>query len=822
MLNTASIVKGHFYRVSFDAKSDTNRTMMVRMTGGASRGYAAYSQASTVRLTDQLEHYEFEYQMWQDTDLMARTEFNIGLNNHPVWIGNVRVEEIDNIVTDDDMPKTPLDGDGNRVYNGSFDQGRVDRMTFWHVTTGDGASATAAVDPISRYLDVNVTNAGGGASGVQVLQKGILLESGMEYQLAFNAAAQSTRDIEVELTNADGSKTYAAQTFTLDASDVHDAGAVKTFDFKMDDATDEQAQLVFRVGGAVGHVLLDHVTLIQTTIVYGPDTVFYPLVNGSFDTTLAPWSGIAVDGGLSTASWEAGEAKLSIDALGNFPWSNMLIQQPMKLTKGATYELSFDAYATAERKMEVDVEMTDAPYSRSFDETVDLDTASKHFAFTFKMGSDIVGGLKFFLGNIPEQSVAGPHAVYLDNVVFQIKDAPTPSPVFQADAFDNVLGQPIDLSFADDEAWRNSVTSVSVNGAALTEDRYALTAGTLHLNADVFPTSAIYTIKVDAAGYAAALTKRIVMPADGDKVRNGAFSDGIANWSVWSASGDSTVAVQGGAATISIHSIGDADWSTQFFETDIPLQAGKQYELSFDASATVDRPISIEFTNTTISPIKNSFLLTSAPQTFTKSFSTSNDELLKLNFLIGNAVVDGAVTPADPHTITLDNISIRELSAPPVGHALANGTFDADISGWDTYLADGSDATVTYDTYGGEGVMKVDFVSYDGNETWSTQVYQGGLQLDAGKTYELSMDAWSTAAKDIMVSVEQEGTPPTPHYLEAQTAALSATRQTRTYTFTMASTVPNGKLVLQLGGGHHTDPLSVYFDNVSLTAVGGD
>lgn len=430
LLNTASLVKGHFYKVSFDAKSDASRTMLARMTGGASRGFSAYSDANSFDLTGQMQSYEYRFQMKADTDLAARTEFNVGLDTGPVWIGNVRVEEIDAGVFayDDDVLKEPLDGEGNRVYNGSFDQGRQDRMTFWRVENAPTASVSSSVNPDTRYLSVDIVDAGTGkVTDVNILQKGVRLEENQTYELIFDASASAPRDIQVALKTRNASKTYFSQKVSLGSDDVHAASSRHTISFTMKDATNPNSALVFHVGGDAGTIQLDNVKLIQTSMVYGPDTEFYPLANGSFDKELAPWETATDSGGSISAAYENQAAKLTVQELGQQAYSNMFMQNGMSLMKGATYELSFDAYATKERKMEIDIE--DSTYTRYFDEIVDLGTTVQNYKFTFKMSADLTGNLKFFLGKLDGQEVSGTHDVFIDNVVFQIKDAPVkPAP----------------------------------------------------------------------------------------------------------------------------------------------------------------------------------------------------------------------------------------------------------------------------------------------------------------------------------------------------------------------------------------------------------
>lgn len=114
-----------------------------------------------------MTHYETMFQMKENSDIAARIEFNMGTNASPVWFGNVRLEEIESIPFNHDGPKAPL-GSGNHLYNGTFDLGEPNRMSYWHVETANGATATAKVDDKGK---LNVQIGGSESDEVRLLQK---------------------------------------------------------------------------------------------------------------------------------------------------------------------------------------------------------------------------------------------------------------------------------------------------------------------------------------------------------------------------------------------------------------------------------------------------------------------------------------------------------------------------------------------------------------------------------------------------------------------------------------------------------------------------
>jgi hypothetical protein len=105
--------------------------------------------------------------------------------------------------------------------------------------------------------------------------------------------------------------------------------------------------------------------------------------------------------------------------------------------------------------------------------------------------------------------VIGPGRLDSDIVTF-FYQVPDP-PALSADDTDNVIGQPVDLTFTDDAAWRAAITGITVDGSALTGDQYMVTEGNIRITADVFPVAKEYTIVVKATGYEdACVTQTIV------------------------------------------------------------------------------------------------------------------------------------------------------------------------------------------------------------------------------------------------------------------------------------------------------------------------
>ncbi|MCR2823784.1 carbohydrate binding domain-containing protein [Lederbergia panacisoli] len=422
LIQNATLGTGRWYKLSFDAKSNANRNLTVKIGGGPERGYAGYSPTGDFALSSNLDTYELTFQMQQESDPLARVEFNMGTNNAPVWIGNAVLEEIEAVDPyNENKPKTPL-RNGNHVYNGSFDQGRMDRMTYWNFIDNDG-NATASVSEKTRELKVDITNGGDRQEAIQVLQKGINLLANDEYELTFKGRADSARTIGISFISEDGTKTYAEEKVDLSTS-----MDVKTFKFTMPDLTDIASQIVFHLGGNNSNVYLDDIKLIRLTNNNAGLTLeeAFPLRNGDFSNGLMNWDKHIQgdhDGHGSKATVEAvnDEASITVENVGYNPWDIQLLYPGMKLKENQTYIVEFDAKSTNNRKIEVVLDNGAPAYHRYFEKVIDLTDTMETYTFEVKMPANDTAGLQFLLGNVAGENISAVHNVFIDNVRLEVK-----------------------------------------------------------------------------------------------------------------------------------------------------------------------------------------------------------------------------------------------------------------------------------------------------------------------------------------------------------------------------------------------------------------
>jgi len=204
-------IEGYTYQISFDAKCSKDRNFILSPSGDADNGWEKYG-AFDVALGTEMTNYTFVFTMKSPTDPTARLEFNLGNDMGTIWIGNVSVKElVAEGGVDNDMKKSPL-SDGNRIYNGTFDQG-IERLAFWHVenmdvTIPDYVVSKDGTEDYSRKAQISEVK-----EDAKLFQKGISVNGGRDYEISLDLSGTSASEVKISLADADGNL-YAKQTFT--------------------------------------------------------------------------------------------------------------------------------------------------------------------------------------------------------------------------------------------------------------------------------------------------------------------------------------------------------------------------------------------------------------------------------------------------------------------------------------------------------------------------------------------------------------------------------------------------------------------------------
>jgi len=261
------VIEGYSYMVSFDAKASKERKFFVSPSGDLDNGWEKYG-VFEASVGTELANYNFVFKMNSVTDPTARLEFNLGNDSGTIWIGNVSVTELkaeDGV--DHDMKKSPL-SDGNRIYNGTFDQG-TQRMAFWHVedmtvTIPDVVIADNGTEDYSRAATLsNVIS-----ESAKLYQNGVLVSGGTNYRISMDIAANEPVALSVALLGTDKKTLYATNTFTYDKN-----GEMVTMEYFFtvpESVNDNEAE--FRISLSEGaEVRIDNVRLEESELAIIPE-----------------------------------------------------------------------------------------------------------------------------------------------------------------------------------------------------------------------------------------------------------------------------------------------------------------------------------------------------------------------------------------------------------------------------------------------------------------------------------------------------------------------------------------------------------------------
>lgn len=158
------------------------------------------------------------------------------------------------------------------------------------------------------------------------------------------------------------------------------------------------------------------------------------------------------------------------------------------------------------------------------------------------------------------------------------------------------------------------------------------------------------------------------------------------------------------------------------------------------------------------------------------------------------------------------------------GNMIVNGTFDQGNTAWQTYIDGQADAYINFET-GYDDCRAV--ITEGGNEVWHTQMYQAGLFLEQGQTYQLSFDATTyghITSAEFDVQLEENGGNYT-SYMNPIRMDVYPGATSFSYIFTMNEpTDTDARLTFNMGmnvnpGGGYARTIG--FDNISLIPING-
>jgi len=655
LIQHLDLVKGYYYRISFDAWTEGSRSLNMKIGQDGTEGWNAYQTFETA-LTESPKRYQCEFQA-KVTDLHSRVEFNLATSNCPVYIGNIQYEVIDEIIVDPDAEKAPSE-DGNCVYNGSFNIGSVGGLDYWHMENSDGKTIR---DEEGDYWFT--------ATKGNLYQNGLELLKNDGYQLTFRAKATEERQVDVILSDKEGKTEYYREKVTLTPG-----GKVHELTFNMTRDTDTNARLCFVFGDGSSEIDITGIRLVRTTYnnVNWDEVVTYPLRNGDFALGDKYWTKWATSFSIKEEDSNP-YAEVQAKKSGN-KWDATFSNDGVSFTANTEYEFSFRAKASkAGESVRLTIQEGYPSYYAHFSlNEVELDTDWKTYTYDIKFREPHNNLSLTF-------SVAGASEDYLfsiDDVVLRAKGAPKAPGILEAEKY-NRLGTDIVLSYHGDKDWEQNA-EVYIDDKKVDSDKAVFADGKLTLDKSVFSESKTYTLVVRSNGYSVSKGVELtIYPANGNLILNGDFSDGNSGLDYWAmyALNDPRdyVTTENNVAKIHYSEIaysqwGPASWCIQLNQENIPVKRNQKYQLSFFARATMPRWIQIVCTQ---DEEQSKYVeITKAAENlerYTIELETVDSDTLKLGFFLSTVGANGdSVADADPndwpaHDIYLDDICLIEI-----------------------------------------------------------------------------------------------------------------------------------------------------------------
>ncbi len=392
------------YRISFDARADEDRTMIVNVTS-PDRGYVRQFEDTTVNLTNELQSYSYDFIMKDIDEANGRLEFNYGNQGSlaNIEISNVRLEKIGQHEAEDNNKKTVLP-DGNYVYNGTFDVGQ-DRMKYWDIeSTIDNVSIGVPNINNLRELKVDVKENPSSLSDVIVKQTDLAIAKNKEYTLSFDAYGEEDKTIKAQING----ESFEANITTEKTN--------FKYKFKTGEVlNNSNLELLL---GAYGVTYIDNVRIEETGLI----------TNGDFGNGFAKWELFAdssvsskVSSSIDNSTGDP-SARIDIQDTGDADWKIQLKQSNVKLEKGKKYVLSLGAKSTIDRSIMFTIQRDGSsdndwrPYSPN--EIVELKGEYNKYQVIFEMTeeSDENSIFSIAMGAVNGTQITDEHSINIDNV----------------------------------------------------------------------------------------------------------------------------------------------------------------------------------------------------------------------------------------------------------------------------------------------------------------------------------------------------------------------------------------------------------------------
>lgn len=230
--------------------------------------------------------------------------------------------------------------------NGDFEAG----SDSWTVGVNDNAPAPVTTSDGNTYYSVNVAVAGN-VWDVNLSQK-VAIVGGNTYTLTFDAWSDTDRSMVAGI-----GLSAAPWTNTTTTLDIGVSRTTYSFTYSQVGFEASDARVLFDIGGEVGLVNIDNVSLVL-----GAGNI---LENGNFENGSTPWIVGVDDNAPAPITTTNGNTHYSVNVSAAGNAYDVNLSQKVEITQGKTYFLSFDAWSDTNRTIVAGIGLSAAPWTNT-------------------------------------------------------------------------------------------------------------------------------------------------------------------------------------------------------------------------------------------------------------------------------------------------------------------------------------------------------------------------------------------------------------------------------------------------------------------------
>jgi beta-glucanase (GH16 family) len=254
------------------------------------------------------------------------------------------------------------------------------------------------------------------------------------------------------------------------------------------------------------------------------------------------------------------------------------------------------------------------------------------------------------------------------------------------------------------------------------------------------------------------------------------------------------------ALSVDVQTLGTNPWDIQISQKELFLKSGQQYHLSFWAKSDhVNGEINLALINSEFFVYHSErFELSNNWEQYKIDYTAATNDMVNLNIDLG---IKTGVYYFDQFLLTTPEFSDV--------NQIRNADFFESDSGWNFVTHGSAQANSTVIN----GEYRVSIVN-GGNDGWDIHLGQFPLNIENGKKYTITFDAYAASPRTILALVGMNAEPWT-LYSGDQIISLTTEKQTYSYSFIMSDPSDNqSRFGFDLGGF----AIDVFFDNLIVSS----